>query len=308
MGAKPTILVVEAKRLFACTLPICLKTTALTLSKPNADAAETAGNPRRRAVAFHRHSDAGLVRRDGPRAKGSLVGLILLVITSGTQGPLQAEIPDHGRFVAGHRQKDLLDEVRDLCAGHNLPGASRTVAARFWTSLTREKFRRRLRRLNLRPLICSTNVLVRADLRLGLAQPPQAAPSRPARIEPRRKAGLSSSMTRRALASLPKRKRTPKSFPIVLTHRPALPLKVKAVLRTDHEAVADVMMLMVNSSVGGAVPIPAPDVEDWRRERWKDLAPPAALTFKTSEADRLVAKEMPCHAPVKIEPRRPLRR
>ena len=40
---------------------------------------------------------------------------ILLVITSGHARPNQAEIPDHGRFVGKpYREKDLLDEVRDL--------------------------------------------------------------------------------------------------------------------------------------------------------------------------------------------------
>ena len=40
---------------------------------------------------------------------------ILLVITSGHARPTQAEIPDHGRFVGKpYREKDLLDEVRDL--------------------------------------------------------------------------------------------------------------------------------------------------------------------------------------------------
>jgi FixJ family two-component response regulator len=40
---------------------------------------------------------------------------ILLVLTSGHARPAQAEIPDRGRFVSKpYREKDLLDEVRDL--------------------------------------------------------------------------------------------------------------------------------------------------------------------------------------------------
>jgi DNA-binding NtrC family response regulator len=118
MGAKPTILVVEDEALIRLHAAIMLEDDGFdVVEAENADAA---------LKLLETRDDVRLLFTD-IRMPGSCDGMdlarkvharwphILLVITSGHGRPTQAEIPDHGRFVGKpYREKDLLDEVRDL--------------------------------------------------------------------------------------------------------------------------------------------------------------------------------------------------
>ena len=118
MGAKPTILVVEDEALIRLHAAIMLEDDGFdVVEAENADAA---------LKLLETRDDVRLLFTD-IRMPGSCDGMdlarkvharwphILLVITSGHARPTQAEIPDHGRFVGKpYREKDLLDEVRDL--------------------------------------------------------------------------------------------------------------------------------------------------------------------------------------------------
>jgi two-component system, response regulator PdtaR len=118
MGAKPTILVVEDEALLRMIAADTLEENGFdVVEAANADAA---------LKVLETHDDVRLLFTD-VRMPGSCDGMdlarqvharwphILLVITSGHLRPAQAEIPDHGHFIAKpYRATELLGEVNDM--------------------------------------------------------------------------------------------------------------------------------------------------------------------------------------------------
>jgi CheY-like chemotaxis protein len=117
-GSKAAILVVEDETLIRLWAADLLEENGFSvLEAANADAA---------LKVLEKRPDVKLLFTD-VQMPGSLDGMqlarevharwphVLLVITSGRERPTQAEIPDHGRFVAKtYKAEDLLGQVNNL--------------------------------------------------------------------------------------------------------------------------------------------------------------------------------------------------